>query len=465
MKKYQITPYGSQTPTAECDTLPQAEKTIEALKLEALRSSGECHGHYITFSDERHAPAAEIHGDKIYYTYSGVNYVNRAQIVDTIPAGYEFLHLDVVPGWLFFSKTYPATVDAPGVADVVAIQTTPEEAETFTKTVCRYWLRTLADCNRSKRPDRKAAAAIARPLFEKYTAHGTKRAAAAAALARDRVAALVAEEIGKNNRFSAAREQYEQQQEAERQAAYEAQNAADLAQIAETLQKVLDTCGDTVPAVYAQIIWSENSALHTISTEKHEHGSGAGAPRLPLWALDEIIKGAEINAVTAPGGYDKTKIMITYPGGSYEMRYDIEYNPEYQEHGLLNHVIDHFEGCKKYPESIRKEIDFDALAKFIDIIRAELNHAPAKGPSACDKLAARGTAAKLIKKLSGCVAFKIFKNGAPVPGVFYAYTGGAIKYRSAPDAPQSNITYTPGGKMAAIADSMLNGCGVAIFPA
>ena len=465
MKKYQITPYGSQTPAAECNTLPQAAKTLEALKLESLRSSGECHGHYITFSDERHAPTAEIHDGKIYYTYSGVHYVNRAQIVDTIPAGYEFLHLDVLPGWLFFSKTYPATADAPGVADVVAIQTTPEEAETFTKTVCRYWLRTLADCNRSKRPDRKAAAAIARPLFEKYTAHGTKRAAAAAALARDRVAALVAEEIGKNNRFSAAREQYEQQQEAERRAAYEAQNAADLAQIAETLQKVLDTCGDTVPAVYARIIWSENSALHTISTEHHEHESGAGAPRLPLWALDEIIKGAEINAVIAPGGYDKTKILITYPGGSYEMRYDIESNPEFQEHGILQHIKNHVDACRQYPESIRKNIDFSGYEAIIKMVAAELNHAPAKGPSVCERLAARGTSAKLIKKLAGCVAFKIFKNGAPVPGVFYAYTGGAIKYRSAPDAPQNNITYTPGGKMATIAESMLNGCGVAIFPA
>lgn len=446
MKKYALTRHASADPVFEADTLQDLKTCIELGRLHSLRTSGKPDNLYTTFNDgeSANAPRFETSGDYLYFTFCAVNYVAAAVITETTPAGYIFDRL--IGDYAVFVKgdnNYH-------IIDRVAIKTTPEERETLKK-YAYYGLDSLASCNRVRRPRLVEMADHLRPIYTKYYAPGTKAAKAAAKLAKERLTVYEAEQQAAQQREAAALEEYKKTQEAARRAEYERQYAADL-KIINAAMKNATPAGE----LYAVVKWSENSALHLIS-EEHAQSENKPAPRLPLSVLDAILCGLEANK-NNEGGYDKTKIMIYYPEGTYEMRYDIETNPEYQEHGLLNHVIDHFEGCKKYPESIRKEIDFDGLAKFIDIIRAEL------APDA-EKITP-GAAGKLIKNMpDGSKAFKLFKASESVPGVFYAYAGGVIKYRKTPGGKLQKVTYTPGGKLAIIAKIILDGGSFAICPA
>ena len=444
MKKYALTDNIYPTPATlfEADTLQELAAGFEAVKLESIRTTGESCSIYTSLPGvDRETACAEVNGYYLYYAYDGRPRVDNALIYDTVPAGYTFY--ETVSNYAIFVKSN----ENYRVIDHIAIKATPEEIETLKK-YARYGLNCLASCNRVRRPRLVEMANHLRPIYTKYYAPGTKAAKAAAKLAKERLTVYEAEQQATQQREAAALEEYEQAQEAARRAEYERQYAADL-KIINAAMKNATPAGE----LYAVVIWSENSALHLIS-EEHAQSENKPAPRLPLSVLDAILCGLEANK-NNEGGYDKTKIMIYYPDGTYEMRYDIETNPEYQEHGLLNHVIDHFEGCKKYPESIRKNIDFDGLAKFIDIIRAEL------APDA-EKITP-GAAGKLINNMpDGSKAFKLFKASETVPGVFYAYAGGDIKYRKTPGGKLQTVTYAPGGKLATIAKIILDGGSFAI---
>lgn len=448
MKKYALTDNNYPTPATlfEADTLQELSYGYEAVELESIRTTGESCSIYTRLpGEDRETACVEVNGYYLYYTYGGCYYVANALIHDIIPAGYKFY--ETVSDFAVFAKSD----ENYRIIDRIAIKATPEELETLKKYAAYYGLNCLAACNRVRRPRLVEMADHLRPIYTKYYAPGTKAAKAAAKLAEERLTVYEAEQQATQRRKAAALEEYKKAQEAARRAEYERQYAADL-KIINAAMKNAAPAGE----LYAVVKWSENSALHLIS-EEHAQSENKPAPRLPLSVLDTILCGLEANK-NNEGGYDKTKIMIYYPGGTYEMRYDIETSPEYQEHGLLNHVIDHFESCKKYPESIRKEIDFDALEKFIDIIRAEL------APDA-EKITP-GAAGKLIKNMpDGSKAFKLFKASETVPGVFYAYAGGAIKYRKTPGGKLQTVTYAPGGKLATIAKIILDGGSFAICPA
>lgn len=434
---------------ATCETLPQLNKLYEEMTLDHIRTTGSADLYIIIENAPNRLDGAfEVHNNYLYFAFTGCN-VRRAAIVDTIPAGYSLFNTSLNSSdYLLFAKSEGHGCK---VLDYIAIKFNSEDMQIIHDINRRYYLPDLASCNRAKRADRRAAAEKLIPIYNKYYHPGTKRAAAAAALSKSRITQNAAEENGRENRRAAAYEEYERAKETARELAYKKQHAADLA----TITTALETITAPTPEIYGIIVWSENAALHRISQEYAEE-TNTPAPLLPLPVLDAIIKGLETNAINAPGGYDKTKIIIYFPGGSYEMRYDIESSPEYQEHGLLNHIRDHINGCHKMPEKYRQTIDFAGLENVFEIVRAALGAAPSLTPPA--------VCGKLIKKISSGAAFKLFKNGSPVPGVFYALHNGAIKYRKTPAAALENVTHTPAGKLATIAANMLNGCGVAIFP-
>lgn len=451
MKKYQITPYGSQTPAAECDTLPELAKALESVEL-AQRRAGEPVNRRIIFarrSGEYLEPAVEIYPDSLYFAFYGCGYVAKCTIVNTVPAGYTYhpSSPDTKSDYVIFNK--PANGTYGEIIDRVAIKTTPEQRNILNNYARNFYIYNLTDCRRAKKASRKQAAEILTPVYNSLFAPGTPAAFAADKAAAERIKATTEANAAFDAACAAARAEYEKEQEQARELDHKRRYAEDLKAVA----AALDTLPKAVPEVYAQIIWSENGAIHQISTEENET-----APRLTLAALDAIIKDVEINNSGAEMGYFKTKIIINYPGGSYTFRYDIESNPEYQERGILNHFENHIKWCQEMPEKDRKDIDFAALREFIEMCRAEL------APDA-EKITP-GAAGKLIKSMpDGSKAFKLFKASETVPGVFYAYAGGAIKYRKTPGGKLQTVTYAPGGKLATIAKIILDGGNFAICPA
>ena len=450
MKKYTITTYANNPITlAECDTLPELAEALKAAEVQQIRAGydGSLRIHF-TSGGGWLAQSVEIYPDALYFAFDTCFYVAKCSIVDTVPAGYTYhpSSPDTKSDYVIFNKSANGTYNE--IIDRVAIKTTPEQRAILNKYARDYYIYSLTDCRRAKKASRKQAAEILTPVYNSLFAPGTPAAFAADKAAAERIKATTEANAAFISACAAARAEYEKEQEQARELDYKRRYAEDLKAVA----AALDTLPKTAPEVYAQIIWSENGAIHQISTEENET-----APRLTLAALDAIIKDVEINNSGAEMGYYKTKILIAYPGGSYTFRYDIESNPEHQERGIINHFENHLKWCQEMPEQYKKDVDFAALREFIEMCRAELGDtAPAANPAAV-------ISGKLIKKLSnGGAAFKLYKSGSPVPGVFYAAANGAIKYRKTPADTAKTVNHTPGGKLATIARAMLSGLAFAI---